>query len=207
MKKLLIAILVILIIVIPIFSLLYNQKTLIREAQMVQIMGKPLMAVNLYERVLLNYVPFSPYNKKAIEGIENICISLTDKKYKLFCEETLRSSLYQIRSFYTPYNDKIREIDKRILLLKTELYIEQNRPPEDKFEAIYKDLKNMQEFDYNAQVSWSLIAVLSLLLWIGCLNFAIFSGFTKPVNKKNLQIGLAGFLIFFTLWIIGLIKA
>lgn len=187
--------------------LLSNQKQLIKEAQLVQIMGKPLMAISIYERVLLNYVPFSPYNKKAIEGMEKLCNSLTDKKYRLFCEETLRSSLYQIRSFYTPYEEKIKDTEKKILLLKTELYIEHNRPPENKYEEVYKEMKTMMEYDWYPSVFWSFVATISLFLWIGSLIFVIWKGFLKPENKKIIFTGFAGFVVFFTLWILGLYRA
>lgn len=207
MRQFLIVFLIFFIVITSLGVLLKNQRDLFREAELVQAMGKPLMAVSLYERVLLNYVPFSPYNKKAIERMENLCKNLNDKKYKLFCEETLKSSLYQIRNFCTPYHEKIKETEKRILLLKTELYIEHNNPPEKDYEKIYKDLKAMMEYDWYPSVFWSLIATVSLILWILCINFSIWKGFAKQVNKKILITGTGGFILFFTLWIIGLYMA
>jgi hypothetical protein len=204
MRRLLIVFLIVFIIITSLGVLLKNQRDLFREAELVQAMGRPLMAVSLYERVILNYVPFSPYNKKAIERMENLCKNLNDKKYKLFCEETLRSSLYQTRSFYFPYNEKIKETEKRILLLKTELYIEHNNPPEKDYERIYKDLKTMMEYDWYPSVFWSLIATVSLILWILCITFTIWKGFSKQINKRILISGTAGFILFFTLWLIGL---
>lgn len=206
-KMLKVVVLIIFIIVVIVATLLNNQRQIIREAQMVQAMGKPLMAISLYERVLLNYVPFSPYNGKAIGGIEKICLNLTDKKYKLFCEETLRSSLYQIRSFYIPYSEKIKETEKRIFLLKTELYVEHNNPPEREYEKIYTDLKNMMEYEWYPSVGWSILVVLSLPSWIAAVIFIICNGFKKSANRKSVFVSLAGFIIFFFIWIIGLYLA
>lgn len=208
MKKVLLsAILILFIIFSSAFVLIYNQRQLIKEAQLLQSMGKPLMAISLYERVLLNYVPLSPYNKKAIDGIERICPNLNDKRYKLYCEETLRSSLYQIRSIFIPYGEKIREAEKRILLLKTELYIEHNQPPQDRYEKIYQDLKAMTEYEWYPSVGWSITAIMSLLSWMGCLIFLIWKGFEKTLNKKAILIGLIGFILFFSVWLIGLYLA
>lgn len=202
-----VGVLIIFIIVVIVATLLNNQRQIIKEAQLVHSMGKPLMAVSLYERVLLNYVPFSPYNKKAIEGIERICPNLNDKRYKLYCEETLRSSLYQIRGISKPYGEKIREAEKRILLLKTELYIEHNQPPQDKYEQIYQDLKNMTEFEWYPSIGWSIVVTFSLSLWISCIVFAIWKGFEKTLNKKAMLLGLIGFILFFSVWLIGLYLA
>jgi len=207
MRRLLIVFLIVFIIITSLGVLLKNQRDLFREAELVQAMGKPLMAVSLYERVLLNYVPFSHYNKMAIERMEGLCKNLNDKKYKLFCEETLRSSLYQIRSIYIPYKEKIKETEKRILLLKTELYIEHNNPAQIDYEKIYKDLKAMMEYDWYPSVFWSLIATVSLILWILCIILTIWKGFAKQVNKRILISGTGGFILFFTLWIIGLYLA
>lgn len=208
MKKILLLIsLIIAIFIFSIIVLINNQRLLIKEAQLVQAMGKPLMAISLYERVLLNYVPFSPYNKKAIEGIERLCPNLTDKKHRLFCEETLRSSLYQIRSFYIPYKEKIKETEKRILILKTELYIEHNNPAERDYEKIYKDLKAMTEYEWYPSVFWSILVIISLLGWIASVIFIIHWGFKESVNRKLVFISVAGFIIFFSLWIISLYLA
>lgn len=206
-KVLLVTALIFFIILSSAIVLIYNQKQLIKEAQLLQAMGKPLMTVSLYERVLLNYVPFSPYNKKAIEGIEKICPTLNDKKYRLYCEETLRSALYQIRGFSIPYGEKIKETEKKILLLKTELYIEHNQPPQDKYEKIYQDLKTMTEYEWYPSVGWSITPILSLLLWVGCLIFVIWKGFEKRLNRKAILIGLIGFILFFSVWLIGLYLA
>lgn len=207
MRWLKVGVLIVFIILVILATLTYNQRQLIKEAQIVQAMSKPLMAISLYERVLLNYVPLSPYNKKAVEGIEKLCPTLNDKKHRLFCEETLRSSLYQIRSFYMPYEEKIRETEKRILLLKTELFIEHNNPPQSYYEKIYQDLKAMMEHEWYPSVFWSIVVTVSLFLWIACLSFIIWKGFEKSLNKIRVLKGSVGFILFFSLWLLGLYLA
>ncbi|SNZ15015.1 hypothetical protein [Hydrogenobacter hydrogenophilus] len=181
-----------------VFVLFQNQKRLIREGDALLVSGNPLMAISMYERTLLNYVPFSPYNQEAVEKIEKLCPKLKEKEHRLFCYETLRSAIYQIRGIYTPYSEKLQKLDKDIVLLKTELYIQNNLPPEDKYQQIYKDLKAMQDYDPYPSVFWSILVVLSLLGWIGSVVFMIYRSF---------RVGLLSFVVFFSLWVLSLYKA
>jgi len=182
-----------------VFVLLNNQKWFISQGDMLLMANKPISAVLMYERALLNYIPFSPYNKEAIEKMEKLCKGINDKEYKVFCYETLRSSLYQLRSFYTPFGEKIPEIDKNLYLLKTELYIEQNPSSANDYQKVYNDIKAMMDYDPVASPFWSLIIGLSLIGWISSIIWGIFRGF-------SLKIGLI-YGIFFGLWILGLFKA
>lgn len=181
-----------------VYVLTNNQKRLIREGDLLFVTGKPIMAISMYERALLNYVPFSPYNEKAIEKIQKTCQALTEKEHKLFCQETLRSALYQLRSFYVPYSETITKTEKDILITKLELYIQHNNPPPEKYQQIFKELKAITDYDPYPSVFWSFLVVLSLAGWIGSTVFLIL----KASKKAFLS-----FLVLFFLWILGLYLA
>lgn len=182
-----------------VYVLINNQRHFLKEGDLLLAMGKPLMAVSMYERALLNYIPFSPYNAEAVKRIEKVCDKLNEKEHKLFCYETLRSSLYQLRGLYIPYGEKLRSLQDKILLIKLELYIERNNPQPDKYQVIYKDLKSMMDYDPYPSTFWSLVVVFSLLGWISAIIFVIRRGFSK--------LGLLFYLAFFFLWILGLYMA
>lgn len=200
-------VLVLVLLVSSVYVLLENQKRLIREGDMLLVSDEPLMAISMYERVLLNYVPFSPYNAEAVEKIQKLCPKLKEKEHKLFCYETLRSSLYQLRGFYVPYREKIKDLEQKTLLTKLELYIERNMPPQNKYQTIYKDLKSFMDYDPYPSVLWSSAVVFSLLGWILSLTFVIWKGFKKPTDKKAILTGFVFYLSFFTLWLLGLYRA
>lgn len=181
-----------------VYVLTNNQKRLIREGDLLFAMGKPLMAISMYERALLNYVPFSPYNEKAIEKIQKTCQGLTEKEHKLFCQETLRSALYQLRGFYVPYSETITKTEKDMLITKLELYIQHNNPPPEKYQQIFEELKAITGYDPYPSVFWSFLAVLSLAGWVGSVVFLIL----KASKKAFLS-----FLVFFFLWLLGLYLA
>jgi hypothetical protein len=181
-----------------VYVLTNNQKRLIREGDLLFAMGKPLMAISMYERALLNYVPFSPYNEKAVEKIKKTCQALTEKEHKLFCQETLRSALYQLRGFYVPYSETITKTEKDMLITKLELYIQHNNPPPEEYQQIFKELKAITDYDPYPSVFWSFLVVFSLAGWIGSAVFL-----TLKANKK----AFLSFLVFLFLWLLGLYLA
>ncbi len=180
-----------------------SQYDLIEKAKRVE---NPVSAVKYYERALLFYVPFSPFNKEAIEGILDRCKTLKESEHKLYCYETLRSSLYQIRNFYIPYKYEIKTLNPLIAELKTEEMIKwkYNSLSEKDRQSIYNYHMEILKYDGSPSMLWSLVSVFSLCGWIVSLIFIIFKGLTTPINKKNLFAGLAGYFIFFGLWLLGL---
>lgn len=159
-----------------------------------------LSAIKSYEKVILSYVPFSPYNQKAVDGMINICKTLQKEDEKLYCYETLRSDLIQIRSFYQPFSNILNEITPEIAKLRTNQMIEweKNGYSESDFERLYKHQLNLLDYNNAPSNFWSFITVISLILWIISVAVAIY---------KNTLIGTAGFLLFFSLWILGLFMA
>lgn len=156
-------------------------------------------AVKSYEKAILFYVPFSHYNKRAINGMLEICRSLLKDDEKLYCYETLRADILQIRSFYTPYGEILNQINPTIATLRAKQMIEWDKSFTEKdFSKLYTYQLNLLTYDNSPSVFWSFIAGLSLLGWISSVIYGIY---------RNGLIGTVVFLIFFTLWITGLYLA
>jgi len=119
MKK--IIILVLLIVFLLSMRALLTQKSFIERAQKTD---NSIQAIRYYERVLLFYVPMSPYNKNAVNGILEKCEYVQDLEQKLYCYETLRTSLYQVRSFFIPYEDEIEKLNPLIAELRAKQMIQ-----------------------------------------------------------------------------------
>lgn len=195
-------------IILILFSLkaFVTQKNFITEAKKTD---NSIKAIRYYERALLSYVPFSPYNKEAITGILKICKNLTSTEQKLYCYESLRSSLYQIRSFYQPYKEEIKSIEPLIAELKAKQMIQwkYNNFSEKDYQNLYNYHIEILKYDASPSVLWSIISIFSLLAWISSVFLIIIRGYATPLNKKYLLIGLVNFILFFSLWLIGLYNA
>lgn len=180
-----------------------TQKNFISEAKKTD---NSIKAVRYYEKALLSYIPLSPYNKEAILGTLERCENFKDTEQKLYCYETLRSALYQIRSFYQPYKDEIKNIEPSIAELKTKQMIQwkYNNFSEKDYQRLYNHHMEILKYDSSPSGLWSIISIFSLLAWIGSVFWIIIKGFNTPLNKKYLLIGFVSFVLFFSLWIIGL---
>lgn len=176
-----------------------TQKNFISEAKKTD---NSIKAVRYYERALLSYVPLSSYNKEAIEGILERCKNFKDTEQKLYCYETLRSALYQIRSFYQPYKEEIKNIEPLIAELKTKQMIQwkYNNFSEKDYQRLYNHHMEILKYETSPSVLWSIISIFSLLAWMGSVFLIIIKGF----NRKYMLIGFMSFVLFFSLWIIGL---
>lgn len=195
-------------IILVLFSLkaFITQKNFITEAKKTD---NSIKAIRYYERALLSYIPLSPYNKEAITGILERCKNFKDTEQKLYCYESLRSSLYQIRSFYQPYKEEIKSIEPLIAELKAKQMIQwkYNNFSEKNYQNLYNHHIEILKYDGSPSVLWSIISVFSLLAWIGSVFLIITRGYAAPINKKYLLIGFVNFILFFSLWLIGLYNA
>ncbi|WP_353685906.1 hypothetical protein [Thermodesulfovibrio sp. 3462-1] len=185
--------------------LFLQQKDFINEAKQT---NSPVKAISYYERVILSYIPLSPYNREAVNGILEQCKKI-DNEQKLYCYETLRSALYQVRSFYQPYREEIKRLEPLIAEIKTHEMIQwkYNNLSERDYQRLYNYNIEILRYDGSPSVFWSMVSVLSLFAWICSICFIIFKGFKTPINKRYLLWGLTGFIVFFSLWIIGLYNA
>ncbi|WP_460180876.1 hypothetical protein [Thermodesulfovibrio sp. TK110] len=186
--------------------LLLQQKEFITQAKQTD---SPIKAITYYERVILSYIPLSPYNREAVDGILEQCKKVNDQEQKLYCYETLRSALYQVRSFYQPYKEEIKRVEPLIAELKTYEMIQwkYNNFSKKDYQRLYNYHIEILRYDGSPSLLWSMVCVFSLFAWIGCVCLMVFKGFETPLNKRYLIWGFAGFVLFFSLWIIGLYSA
>jgi len=183
----------------------YAQYIYIEEA----LVSENLEKLKAYEKVILFHFPLSPYTKKAVNGMLIECEKFNEEREKLYCYETLRSSLIQIKSFYQPYKNVIESIKTKIAHLRTIEMInwKENRLTMKDYQSLYQQHMKLLEYENAPSVFWSIIVVFSLIGWITNVFIVIIKGLGTPVDKKFLLLGFCGFMIFFTLWIIGLYLA
>lgn len=162
--------------------------------------------VKAYERIILNHFPLSPYTKKAVNALLNECETFKENDEKLYCYETLRTSLIQIKSFYQPYSEVLEMIKPKIadLRAKEKIVWKYNNLTMADYEKIYNEQMAILNYDNAPSMFWSFMTVFSLLGWIGSVIMVILKGLTKPVNRRILSYGVLSYLLFFSLWLLGL---
>lgn len=180
----------------------YYQNKHIEEATA----SKSIERVKVYERVILNHFPLSPYTKKAVSALLNECETFNENDEKLYCYETLRTSLIQIRSFYQPYSDVLENLKPKIadLRAKEKIAWRYNNLTMADYDRIYNEQMAILNYDNAPSMFWSFVTVFSLLGWIGSVIIVILKGFTKPINNRVLRYGILSYLFFFSLWLLGL---
>lgn len=163
--------------------------------------------VKAYERVILNHFPLSPYTKKAVNALLNECETLKENDEKLYCYETIRTSLIQIKSFYQPYSEVLEMIKPKIadLRAKEKIAWKYNNLTMADYEKIYNEQMAILNYDNAPSMFWSFMTVFSLLGWIGSVIMVILKGLTKPVNRRIFIYGVLSYLLFFSLWLLGLL--
>ena len=154
-------------------------------------------AIDAYERVILAYVPLSPYNRKALDKILYICERL-DSYDKLYCYETVKASLFQIQSFYQPFENIKDEVFEKIVNLRTELYAADLQLSEDEKSKIRPIMEEIAKKEFNPDKFWAFIAPVSLISWI---SFVI-----AGIWYRKLYFYL-GFILSFVIWVVSLYMA
>lgn len=169
-------------------------------------LAKSIDRVKAYERIILNHFPLSPYTKKAVNALLNECETFKENDEKLYCYETLRTSLIQIKSFYQPYSEVLEMIKPKIadLRAKEKIAWKYNNLTMADYEKIYNEQMAILNYDNAPSMFWSFMTVFSLLGWIGSVIMVILKGLTKPVNRRILSYGVLSYLLFFSLWLLGL---
>ncbi len=123
--------------------------------------------------------------------------------------QSITSSLYSARSFYTPHQEWIAKCEDRIATIRAKQ--EEARLPNKgiplgkRKEAILKILRMKTEPD----VFWSMIVEVGFLGWIGCAIGFILRVFIgeKGFNSKRAFFWGVLILFFYALWIVAMLRA
>ncbi len=151
--------------------------------------GDTIQAIDHYERVILAYTPFLGLVNDSIKNLKNICVNTDDNFIKLYCYETLKSSLFQIRSFYQPYKDDLDFAINQSATIKAD-----NNP------SYVKEYLRLDRFDRSPNTFWSL---LSVILFASIVIYLYYLAQKSKINFLSL-----GFILVLTvLWLISLYMA
>ncbi|MDY6861420.1 MAG: hypothetical protein SV062_00355 [Thermodesulfobacteriota bacterium] len=168
------------------------------------------------KKALLWYLPKSPYYQKSVKKILEIARESEEKNPEsaLGIYRELRGSLYASRSLYTPYKDVIKKCNEKIAEIIAGL------PPSNKEDVQKSKLLRKKEAlailekESSPSILWSSVMGAGFLGWVGFTIYFIiiffnYSDRSCPIKiriKKTRYLIISG-IIFYSLWIIGLINA
>ncbi|MFQ5456058.1 MAG: tol-pal system YbgF family protein [Nitrospirota bacterium] len=169
-------------------------------------------AIVHYQRSIHWYIPLSGYVKISAERlweIGNIAEEKQNYQIAIKAYRTLRSSFYATRSFYTPYREWIDRTNQKIASLIAETQSDSSRKDDMTFEERKSEALNLLSKKMRPDPFWSFMVEIGLIGWIACtiiLIFSLFKNHDRIVKRKALFLtGLT--ILFYALWIIGLLKA
>jgi hypothetical protein len=169
-------------------------------------------AISHYTRSILWYTPFSKYVSISVAKlwqIGNLAETQNNIDLALEAYESLRSSLYGVRSFYTPYQEWINKCNQKISSLVAAKGPTVQRDKDKSYAQRKTKYLHLLEKDAAPDIVWSLILETGLIGWVGATIGFIFLAFSREGalhNRKALFWGSL-IIIFYLLWIIGMLKA
>lgn len=169
-------------------------------------------AITHYERCIQWYTPASKYVADAAQKLWQIGeLAEGQGKNDLALEayESLRSSFYAVRSFYTPYREWIARCDEKIASLVAAKGPTVKRDIGKSYAQRKAEYLKLLKKDVAPNVAWSVLLEAGFVGWIGSTIAFIFQAFSREGGLHNKKALFWGSLImaFYTLWIIGMLKA
>ena len=168
-------------------------------------------AVTFFDRSIHWYTPFNPYVRKSAERLWEIgeqAEKQGDIRLALIAFRTIRSGFYGASHFRTPGMAWIKKSERKInALLGNE---ERGREVSDDSASLREDLLRDQK-STSPKILWTIVLEIGFLGWIGSvIGFIMFrmrheTEVEYRAFSKFLWIMLT--VVFFTLWIVGMMKA
>ncbi len=170
-----------------------------------------IRAITFFDRSIHWYTPLNPYVRKSAERlweIGNHAELEGDTKLALIAYRTIRSGFYAATSFCTPGKRWIEKCDLKIYkLIQLELAEKKVR------DGRIWDKKVLPERQMVTipNIFWTIILEIGFLGWIGSvIGFIVFRLGRKgdSTNLISSKLPWAAFtIVFFALWIVGMMKA
>jgi hypothetical protein len=191
---------------IVVIRLLVDARTACREAAVAEQNGDTTLAIRRYLDAGRLYVPGSPTMRNALDRLDAIGVaSVTKGDYATArtAFEAERAAMLGTRSFYTPYAERLPELERRLARL---LAATEEHPGASSFEERTRWHAERLAEHPRPKNSMVALALFGLALWIG----SAVAFFRKGVNASLVLqrapaiLASAGFLVGLALFLIGL---
>jgi len=168
-------------------------------------------AVTFFDRSVHWYTPFNPYIRKSVERLWEIAERAEqqgDIRLALIATRTIRRGFYAIRSVYLPGRAWIKRCDVKITKL---MRTEQTHEELSSMAESPNKRRPVNQGRVSTSILWSVVVEIGFLGWIAAaIGFIIFASQDHRERRfSNLQAVAWGSMtiIFFFLWLVGMMKA
>jgi hypothetical protein len=168
---------------------------------------QPMKAITFFDRSVHWYTPYNPYVSKSAQRLWEICAQAEqqgDMQLALIAARTIRRGFLGVRSFSVTGKDWISKCDGKIASLMAK-------------GSGGRDVNGNTARSFSKQqvpepdVFWTLIVEVGLFGWIGSAIGFLVHGLTKgqtaKLRSRPAMFWAIMIIIFYTLWIIGMVKA
>jgi len=169
-----------------------------------------LKAVTHFDRSIHWYTPFNPYVERSAERLWNIGKNAEQKgdtKLALIAFRTIRQGFYAASHVAVPGKSWIARCDIKI----NDLMALEKRIGRGGHEAQSKMAMPQNQECVPPRIFWSIILEIGFLGWVGSILCLIMFPLRNREGRKKRKISILiwiGFVVvFFTLWIVGMMRA
>ena len=170
-----------------------------------------IRAITFFDRSIHWYTPFNPYVRNSAERLWAIGEHAEDQgdiALALIAFRTIRRGFYAASHFITPGKDWIEKCDLKISTLV--IAEKQERKEADDLTSLKEKLLQDQKAT-SPDILWTVILEIGFLGWIGSvIGFIMFTLRHKRESKhrrSSTYLWLSLTAVFFTIWIVGMMKA
>jgi hypothetical protein len=158
---------------------------------------------------------YSPGSKPVINSIQALWKIGTqaddqgDSNLALDAFQSIASSLYSARSFYTPHQEWIAKCEDRIATIRAKQGEARSPNKGIPFEKRKEEALKILRMKTAPDVFWSMMVEVGFLGWIGCAIGFILRVFIgkKGFNSKRAFFWGVLIILFYTVWIVAMLRA
>jgi hypothetical protein len=190
--------------------LLHHSASALERAERAAAHGRAPEAITAYFEAARAYLPGSSSVAQALDGLVEVAAQAAargDLETERQALEAIRSALLSVSSFYTPFEDRLRQANRRLAILYAD--IDRGASPET------AGLPNQQrtaghlarlQGTPGPSPAHAALALLGFVAWIAAIVAFIFRGLDRSTRLHPRWAPLCAgvFLLGFTLFVIGL---
>jgi hypothetical protein len=169
-------------------------------------------AIIHFDRAIHWYAPGSKAVKNSIQALWDIGIENEEKNeygVALQAFRALRSSLYSVRSFYTPHVAWIDRCDEKIASLIAREQAAGSSDGGVSSRASEEEIRKILKIQTAPNVFWTVLLEIGFLGWLGCsviFILRVFAG-SRGLHVRQALVWGVLVILFYALWIVGMLRA
>lgn len=170
------------------------------------------LAVTHYERSIQWFLPITDIQDKAADGLWKTASHFDrvgETQNAIDAYRLLRSAFYSTRSFYTPGRNWIDRCNEKIADLSARLSSSALGDKNQTYEERKSNALSVLNKPKPPNTAWAFLGVSGFWGWISCAVLFILRGMTKSgsLRPRPAVFWGTGFIIFYSLWVLGLSNA